>query len=116
MKIRFIIAVSILFSCLSCNEDKSDVTSCSINGGLLYNPAYERWEIHRSVSDEIIELYVVRNYKINLPKVAGDSKDVQAKGICTQSDEILYTFHDNLPPIPKIICYYIDIKNLNYIH
>jgi hypothetical protein len=113
LRIKFAIMAFTLLSCVSCNQDKdnSDAQLQDVEGLLYYNSPWQRWEILRD-SPGIIEFYVVRNYDINLSEES--RKEVQAKGICIQSDKIPYTLNDNLPPVPEIIGYYIDLKQLRY--
>jgi hypothetical protein len=103
----------VLLNCVLCNPDKDNynVQLQNVEGLLFYNSPWQRWEILRD-SPERIEFYVVRNYDINLSKES--KKEVQATGICIQSDKIPYTLNDNLPPVPEIIGYYIDLKKLDY--
>jgi hypothetical protein len=104
----------------SCNMDNSGTDNvepqfCNINGNMIYQWVYSRWEIHRSVSDDLIEFYVVRGYEIDPPKDEEYiSINVEATGVCTQSDKIPYTLNDNQFNMPEIITYYIDIENLKY--
>lgn len=102
-----------LLSCVSCSQDKdnSDAQLQEIEGLLYYNSPWQRWEILRE-SPGTIEFYVVKNYDVNLSEES--IKEVQATGICIQSGEIPYTLYDNLPPVPEIISYYIDLKELQY--
>jgi hypothetical protein len=119
-KNRVILYVCFLMIAFSCNmdnsgQDNADAPLCNIKGNMIYNSAFHRWEIHRFVSDDLIEFYVVRDYKIDTPKDEEYvSKNVEATGVCTQSDEIPYAIHDDLPPISETVPYYIDIKNLKY--
>jgi hypothetical protein len=114
-KIKLAIIVFILLNCLSCSRnnlpDNPDAQLRSIKGTLRYNSFFDRWNIDCHVSTDTVEIFAVRNY---LPKESGNSKQVQATGICTQTDDILYVLHDNLPPLPEFICYYIDVIYLKY--
>jgi hypothetical protein len=112
----------IAFSCSQDNASQDDAGRddgepqlCNIKGNMIYNSAFHRWEIHRSVSDDLIEFYVVRDYKIDTPKDEEYvSINVEATGVCTQSDKIPYAIHDDMPPMRETVPYYIDIETLKY--
>jgi hypothetical protein len=102
----FSIAGLMLF--VSCESDSGN---CTVEGALMY--VSDRWEIHSDASsDSVVLIYVARDHNIELDK--GEWREVRVTGNCVQSNDIKIAIHDDLPPMPTFVTYYIDVKTLKF--
>jgi hypothetical protein len=119
MKIKLLIIVSVLLSCISCHQDsnisakeveneaktEANATDCVISGTLFYNSESDRWEIREVIPDsiDVVNRYIIKKYDIELAKET--TKTVQATGRCYDSEQII-----GVPAGTTI--YHIEIKTL----